>query len=373
MQRWSDEFPVKGNHLYLNHAAMAPLPKRAAAKMQLFIGESQNHGRTVFPQWEAEAEITRERLALLVGSNPNEIAFTQNTTTGILLIAQNFDFKAGDNIIVADLEHSANFYPWLMQRRRGVEVRILQSRDGIISCQDVEAIIDKGTRLVALSFVEFSNGFRNDLAAIGDLCHRHGAYLFVDAIQGLGALRFKVNELGVDFFAAGGYKWLMGPVGTGCLYCREDLLHFISTPGGGWRYLGLGPQAVSPNYIDGPPPSVRRLEEGMPNVLGLVGLGVALELILEVGIDNIERQVMQLSHHLVEGLERKGYTVTSPRGVGEGSQIISFGSRQHTSQELYDHLTDRGVVTALRGGFIRVSPHFYNTLEEMDRFIELLP
>lgn len=390
------EFPVAQDHIYLNHAAMSPLPTRAVSKMSEFLSDWHLHGRAIYPKWEGEVENARSRIASLAGADVDEIAFTQSTTAGVLMIAHGLDLRDGDNVVTADIEHPANVYPWLAQQSRGVQVRFVRAQQGRLTVDMLKDQMDSRTRVVALSFVEFGNGFRNDLAAVAELCSEYNAYFFVDAIQGFGALEFDVKKLGIDFFSAGGYKWLCGPAGTACVYCRRELWDRVSPLSIAWKHT------LPPDYCervvtydpetgrinrDVPGffahyeqfwshrlhPSARRFEEGMPNLLGLIGLGAAVEIIQDAGIKNIERHLLLLTDHLVEGLQRKDYVVLSPRGPHERSQIVSFGSTRYSGKELYEKLTDAGVCVSLRSGFIRVSPHFYNTAEEIDAMLDILP
>jgi len=313
-------------------------------------------------------EHMRQIIANLVGGKPSEIAFTRNTTQGLNIVANGIRWEPGQNIVTAHTEFPANVYPWMNLQRLGVEVRFTPVRDNRILPEDVMSMVDAQTRLVALSAVEFSTGYRNDLAAISKFCHQRGIYLSVDGIQSLGALPFDARAYNVDFVSAGAYKWLLGPVGVGFFWCREELIEELEI-----TCVGLGSVVDSDDYFRYDSPlhtDARRFEEGSLNHVGLAGFQASVETLLEVGIPNIEKRLHDLTNYLIEGLHARGCEIVSPIDTWEErSGIVSFRSKNIPSEALHQKLADAGVIVSLRGGAIRVSPHFYNTEEEIERLL----
>lgn len=365
-------FPVTRNYVYLNHAAVSPLSTRVSSTMAECIADMSQHGTASFEKWLEPIEEARRLAAELIGASPEEVAFTKNTTSGLLIVATGLDWKAGDNVVSAETEFPANVFPWVNLQRLGVETRLTPSRDGRILVEDIAAQMDERTRLVALSFVEFGTGYRNDLAAVGELCRERGVYFSVDAIQGLGVLPLDVRECQIDFLAAGGFKWLMGPLGIGIFYCRQELVDRLIPVMVGWGSTVDHDDFY--RYHSPLRPEASRFEEGAPNVVGIVGLGTSIKTLLEVGISNIEGHVLSITSHLLDGLLDRGYEVITPHEcLQERSGIVSFRHPQHDTDELEQQLTEAGIVISKRGGTIRVAPHFYNTMGEMDRVLEVLP
>lgn len=361
------EFPITQTCRYLNHAAVAPLPRRSAQRIREAIEEQVNTGRI------GEEGISRVRrlAAQLINARPEEIAFVGNTSEGLSILANGIRWRPGDRVITAGVEFPANVYPWLNLTARGVETQLLPERDGRIPLKDLISAIDPHTRVVALSFVEFSSGYRNDIQTIGELCHDRGVYFILDAIQGLGAIKLDVKQTRVHALSSGGYKWLLGPLGTGILYIAPQFMDELEVSLVGWASV-VNPEDYL-NYDLTFQPDARRFEPGCLNLLGIYGLGASLELILDVGIDRIEHRIHQLTDRLCQGLKGKGYRIFSNRGAGEWSGIVSFYHPRIPAQELLEILARHRIVVSLREDRIRVSPHFYNTEAEIDRLLEVLP
>lgn len=365
-------FPVTEEYAYLNHASVAPYSVPVARAMEDFITSRHRRGWLDGQKWEDRLEKVRGLIARLIAAEPEEIAFTTNTSHGLGIVATGIDWREGDNLIGAETEFPANIYPWLNLRRLGVEVRLAPARNNRILVEDIAALMDERTRLVALSFVEFATGFRNDLKAIGQLCRERGIYFCVDGIQGLGALELKVSQVPVDFLAAGGPKWLMGPIGTGFLYCRRALIETLIPARVGW--WGVVDRDDYFRYDSPLRDDARRFEEGSLNFLGFHGLGASLELLLEVGISRIEERVLGLTDYLIAGLQERGYHITTPiASPQERSGIVCFHHPYHSVDDLEQRLRKARVVISKRGRFIRVSPHFYNDEADIDRLLDALP
>lgn len=370
--RYRELFPVTERYIFVNHAGVAPLPLPTCEAIKRFAEEACRSGSVNYGRWMGIVEETRELLAEMLNASPREIAFVKNTTHGILIAANGVRWREGDNVIITDAEFPANVYPWLNLRRRGVEVRFArQSPDGRIPFEEIEKLVDERTRVISISFVEFATGFRNDLRRIGEMCRERGIIFVVDAIQGLGVIPLDVREFKIDILSSDSHKWLLGPEGIACFYCREEVLDEIDNPNLGW--MSVVDEEDYLNYKLVQKGDARRFEEGSYNTMGIIALNASLKLLMEIGVDRIEGRVLGLLDILIDGLKRKGYRIISPLGSGERSGILSFVREGVDSGGIVKMLRENGVIAACRAGYIRVSPHFYNSEGEMRRILELLP
>lgn len=370
--RYREEFPVVERHCYLDHATMAPLPRRVADAVTRHLAERAERGSLSLPRWVAMVEAARARAAAFIGARPEEVAFVKNTTEGVLLAAESVDWRPGDNVVTVQGEFPANVYPWLMLSARGVEVRAVPQAPGNrVPVEDLLARVDGRTRVLVLSHVQFSTGFAADLETLGRACEAAGVILFVDAAQSLGALRLDVRKLGISMLSANSGKWLLGPGGVGIFYCAADVLDRLVPTNVGWRSV-RNPGDARNIRLD-LRPEAARFEEGSWNLPGIAGLNAALEFLMEVGMERVEARIMHLTTWLAERLQRLGHHVLSPRGPGEGSGILAFRVPGHHAKEVVADLREEGVVVSLCGDAIRVSPHFYNVEEEMERLLARLP
>jgi selenocysteine lyase/cysteine desulfurase len=318
----------------------------------------------------ARIEKARKSAARLIGARSDEIAFTKNTTQGVLLAANGIRWKRGDNVVMPSIEFPANVFPWLGLERRGVRVIFVKPREGRITAEMLAAACTARTRCVTVSSVQFSNGYRVDLAKLGRFCRGRGIFFHVDGIQSLGQLRCDVRAAGIDFLSTGGHKWLLGPVGTGFFYCRRELLDELDVSNPGWR----GVKNAWSFFEHDPTPraDAARFEEGTLNLYGIAGLGASLDRFLEIGMANVERRILGLAESLEEGLIARGYRIVSPRGEGERSGILCFRHPKTKTETLYKKLGAANVVVSLRTGAIRLTPHFYNTEREVARVLDVL-
>ncbi|HXG08957.1 MAG TPA: aminotransferase class V-fold PLP-dependent enzyme [Gemmataceae bacterium] len=364
------EFPVTRRWAFFDHAAVAPLSGRAQQAMTEWAADLAEHGGVREKHWSQRVEEVRRLAGRLINADPLDIAFIKNTSEGIGIVAEGFPWQPGDNMITAAEEYPANIYPWLNLADRGVEVRRIPSRGARIAIDDIRAAMDGRTRLVSLSFVEFASGFRNDLDAIGALCRERGILFFVDAIQGLGVLPLDVQQTPVDFLSADGHKWLLGPEGAGIFYIRRELIERLHPVGIGWNSV-VGARDFS--RIDFRlKPHAGRWESGSLNVAGITALGASLELLLHIGIDAIARRVLELTDYLCERVRRAGVEVYSSRRPEDRSGIVSLIVPEAEPRALVRRCREEGIVINQRAGRVRVSPHCYNTVEEIDRLVDLL-
>jgi selenocysteine lyase/cysteine desulfurase len=365
-------FPVTRDLVYLNHAGVAPVSTRVEEAMRRYLDLATSRGAFDYARtYDAEIERVRGRAAKLLGARREEIAFVKNTTEGLGIVAAGLDWQAGDQVVTCDLEYPSNVYPWWSLRGRGVETVMLRTRDGRLSLEALdEALANPRARLLALSSVEFGNGARNDLEAVGRLCSERGVLFCVDAIQSLGCLPLDAPGCGIDFLAADGHKWLCSVEGCGIFYCSRRLLDRVTPRVVGWR-------SVTDNhdfdrYHMDLQPNAGRFEEGTPNTPGIFALGAAIDLLLELGVEAVGQRVLDLTDRLVAGLGAAGAEVLSPRGPGEASGIVSFRSPDEAPERTAARLRSRGIHVVVRRGGVRASPHFYNDESEIDRLVESL-
>ncbi|MFW6059346.1 MAG: aminotransferase class V-fold PLP-dependent enzyme [Phycisphaeraceae bacterium] len=370
-----DAFPVLGELIHLNHAGVAPISGPAARALRDYADHAARYGPHRAGWHRHIREIRTAAARLIHARGPHEIAFVANTSTGLAVVAEGLDWRRGDNVVITSIEYPANRYPWQNLARRGVElIEIEPQRDGRIDVEDVvEAITDR-TRVVSISHVQFSTGQRIDLKPIAETVHRAGGYLCVDAIQSVGALPVDVQAMGIDFLAADGHKWMLGPEGAGIFYCHEELIPLVHPPIVGW--LNMVNALDFLNYRFELREDAQRFEAGSYNVPGILALGASIDLLLEVGMDTVAHHVEAVTTHLCERLGEKGYRVYSPRTDGaERSGIVVFEppAGKPAVEHIVAELERAGIVIVVRGGRLRASPHFYNTMEQMDRLVEALP
>jgi selenocysteine lyase/cysteine desulfurase len=362
------EFPVTRRWAFLDHAAVAPLSERARQALAVWAADMAENGVVNESQWLKRAGEVRRLAARLINADPSEIAFIKNTSEGIGFVAEGLDWKPGNNVVLAAEEYPANVYPWMNLRDRGVEARLIPSRGSRIELDDVRARLDARTRLVSLSHVEFASGFRNDLDAVAALCKERGILFCVDAIQGLGVLPLDVQKTPIDFLAADGHKWLLGPEGLGIFFVRRERTETLRPVSVGWHSV-VGAWDFS--TIDFTlKPNAGRWENGTLNLGGIVALGASLELLLEIGIGNIAQRVLELTDYLCEKLKTAGLEVFSSRRTDDRSGIVSLFVAD--PREAVKRCRSEGIVVNSRAGRLRASPHFYNTTEELDRLIAAL-
>ena len=369
-------FPITRHTIYLNHAANGPLPGPVARTLHTYVDDTSNFGNINFARWTVYEQGAHRRLASLIHVRPDQVALIASTGEGLMNIANGLRWQPGDTIISAECEFPSNIYPWLNLQEQGVQVHLVAMRNNRIAVEDVLASITERTRLVSLGLVEFSTGFRSDIATIARYCHERGIICGIDAIQALGALDIDVQELGIDYLAAAAHKWLLGPQTTGILYISDALLAQMHVPRRGWFSVETPFDFF--NYEQPLKAGAARFEHSSPNRLPIVGLDAALGIFesIDGGMQAVEQRILGLTGHAIAGLERLGYPVVSPRGEGERSGIVCFNvypDRQDISpQQLVDELASRNIRVAARGNVVRISPHFYNTLEEINTLLNAL-
>jgi len=374
----AEQFPVLSHWDFFNHAGVCPIPHVASRAIRRYAHEAEAGAYLAGP-WYVEVEKLRSTAARIINAHRDEIAFVKNTSEGISIVANGIDWQWGDRIVTTAVEYPANIYPWMeVARTHGTklvtvdEVTDASGRRQVPTEKILEEAADPRTRLVSLSHVEFASGQRHDLERIGKFCHENKKLFCVDAIQTIGAWPVDVNAMHIDYLSADGHKWMLGPEGAGIFYCRRELIDRTRPLMIGWMNV-IDPQNYG-NYDYTLKSDAGRFECGTLNIAGLLGLKASLDLLLEVGIDNVGRRLQQLTDHLGHGLVKKGYKIISPRNPGQFTGILSFTSPTHAHEQIFKMLRkDHKTEIAVREGRLRASPHFYNTEEQMDRLIEHLP
>lgn len=362
-------FPITQHYTYLNHAASSPMPQPGLDALARYWEGQSTRGVLNEPDYFPVIDQAREKMARLLGVDDCEVGWVQNTAAAIGLVANGLEWRDGDNVVTVQGEFPANVYPWLGLNRWGVETRFVQKRDECVSIDDVAAMMDERTRLLSISFVDFRTGVRNDLAALGQLCEERGVLFNVDAIQGLGALRLDPHGWGIHFLGAGAHKWLLGPQGVGVFYVRKDVLERLHPLTANW--FSVVDKHDHLNYGQPWVESAARVEGSTPNVSGLVAFDAVLKMILDAGPERIEERVLSLAGRLMEGLLARGYEVVSSTEPVRRSGVVCFRAKGDP-MDLLARTEAEKIVIAVRVGVVRVSAHFYNSEEEIDRLLALL-
>lgn len=372
------EMPISPHYAYLDHAAVSPLPARAADSIKTFAEQATREGDTRWLDWSAAVGRTRRLSAELIDADECEIALVGNTTQAIGLVAEGLPWQAGDNVVVPENEFPSNLLPWRNLARLGVELRL--ARVGPLGQLDAAALaeqIDSRTRLVSVSWVGFSSGFRCDLDQIAALVHRRSSLLFVDAIQGLGAFPLSVKTTDIDFLAADGHKWMLGPEGAGLMFVKQDHLEMLQPLGIGWNSLqsaGFDPNSVQLKH------TAARYEGGSTNMVGMMAFGQSLSVLLELGsnqaANGLEAAILHNAQELAELLQQNGFEAQLPQSLENRSGIVGIrwaaadaaGEPEYAQARKF--LLSRNVVTSVRGGRLRAATHAYNNTSDHQRLLE---
>jgi len=373
-QWWREQMPICGNWAYFDHAAVAPLSGPAAEASRQFIDQAVSAGDTLWPEWAAKIEHLRRSTAELLDADPAEICMIPNTSTGISLVAEGWPWQHGENVIVPEGEFPSNLFPWLNQRERGVELRLVPRHQGEVRVADLIDRIDDQTRIIAVSWVGYASGYRIDIAELVREAHQRGVLVFLDAIQGLGIFPLNVSEIPVDFLAADGHKWLLGPEGAGVAMIRREHLPKIRCGNVGW-----GSVKNSHNYKD-PVFELRdtaaRFESGSANMLGAAALSASMELFLQIrrrhGEQAIAKRILELTVNLDHQLREAGANTRMPVDPRHQSGILTFEVPGVDPIEVRKTGLQRNVVVSCRDGGVRASVHAYNNADDLRRLVSVV-
>ena len=368
------EFPVAKSKIFLAHAGVCPLPRRVADAVSDYVREATTGDQERFI-WPKILDDGRKVVAGLLKCQPEEVAFVGPTSLALSFVSSGLKFRRGDNVLIYFDDYPSNVYPWMALAEQGVEVRLMNTKAlGTIRPIDVQGQVDENTRLVALASCHFISGWRIDIPKIGKMLRARGILFCVDAIQTVGAFPTTVEY--VDFLAGDAHKWLLGPCGAGLMYVRRELQAKLNPPIYGWHNIN-NPNFVAQDQITFRN-DARKYEAGTANLLGVVGLMAALKMIQEIGVENIGRELLRKRALLAPALQAKGYSVLNAEAPSENSSgIVSFSHPSKDLAALNQKLADANIIASLRTdrkgqNYIRLSPHFYNTDEELGRVLELV-
>lgn len=366
------EFPLLPGIHYLNHAAVAPWPRRTAEAVKRFAEENATMGARRYDRWLHVEQALREQLrSLLNAPHADDIALLKNTSEGLSVVAHGLDWQAGDNIVISSEEFPSNRIVWDSLQDQGVGLREADLRSAANPEAALLACVDDRTRLLAISSVQYASGIRLDLQRLGDFCHERGILYCIDAIQSLGVLPMDVRAIHADFVAADGHKWLLGPEGVAVFYCRDALRDQLRLHQYGWHMIEHAGDFDRREWR--PARSARRFECGSPNMLGIHALHASLSLLLELGMATVSRLVLDNAAYLLERLEQsEQLELVTPTAPNRYAGIVTFRLREEGPVRLWQYLSEHGVVCAQRGGGIRLSPHFYNNKAGLEEVIKVI-
>jgi cysteine desulfurase/selenocysteine lyase len=366
VEKIREQFPVTKKKVFLNHAAESPLPKPVAEAVKKYATEFSSTGTTSVDCEDGG----KPCFGRLVGAKAGEIALVENTSMGLNIAANVLDYPHGSKVVTTDLEYPSVVYPWL-RKSLGVKVQYVKNVGGRILLDDMEKAVDDKTVAVAISHVEYSNGFRNDLRVLSEIVHEHGAYLIVDAIQSVGTMHLDVKRDDVDFLMAACYKWLLNPHGAAYLYVKDELIEKFEPPFVGWASVKQETFDTADFYDIwnlNLSKTASRFEVGTPCTVSLIGAREAMKMLLNFGVDNVRKRIMKLTDRLIEAAENLGLKLQTPKEKQFRSGIVNF--KIGKPQKFVEKLAKKGIVVSARANGIRVSPHFYNTEEEIDSLMK---
>ncbi|MCW8816657.1 MAG: aminotransferase class V-fold PLP-dependent enzyme [Ignavibacteriaceae bacterium] len=368
-------FPyLKKGIIYFNHASTGPITTKVKERIEAFLTERSEEKIDDYYAFKDVADETKTMIGEMINCEGDRIAFLDNTTNGIIWLAQGINWKSGDRIILNDVEFPANVYPFLQLKEKGVEVDFIKSKNGIVTAEEVIDAIKPDTKLISISFVQFLSGYRVDLEKIGKACKEHGIIFSVDAIQGLGAVRLDIEKCNIDFLASGTQKWLLGLQGLAFIYVRKELQDKMKTAPIGW--LAVNDAWDLLNFDLTTKETAERFQPGTLNNLGIYAFNSSMKFLKEFGFDEIEKQVLSNSKYFIEQLASIGYKsplLSQPEKHLSG--IVSFSLKDGfpksvNAKEIFDYLSQKKIICSLREGYIRFAPHFYNTKQEINTVID---
>lgn len=369
-------FPHSQNSIYLDHASIGPLSTRTSAALERHIAARSAGAVNTFMQDIVLAKEARASVTTLINAeSPDRIAFFMNTSDALNVVPAGLKWSVGDRILLNDLEFPSNVYPYLNLKKHGVEIDFLSTRDGEVTPDAVEQAITGSQgriKLVSLSAVQFLSGFRADLAAIGEICKRNGVIFVVDAIQAAGAVPIDVRAMKIDVLACGAQKWLMSTTGLAFLYITEELQNRIEQATLGW--ISVEKPWDFFKYDQALNASATRYENGTLNFPGIIALGASVRLFLEIGIENIQTHVLNLTSQLMVGLrDNRAFSHVTDFPEEHRAGIVSATlARPASGDALLEQLLREKIVVSLREGRLRFAPHCYNTSDEITETLDVI-
>lgn len=370
---YESDFDLDADIIYLNHAAVAPWPRRTAAAVRDFADENARQGSGNYPGWLAVETRLREQLRELINADSaDEIALLKSTSEALSVVAWGLPWKAGDNVVISDQEFPSNRVVWQSLDQAGVTTREIDLSRGDTPEAALLAGMDERTRVLSVSSVQYGTGLRLDLPRLGAACRERGVLFCIDAIQSLGAMRLDVQACLADFVMADGHKWMLGPEGLALFYCRRDIMNQLTLRQYGWHMLEdyLNFDSHSRQVAA----SARRFECGSPNMTGIHALHASLGLLLNTGMQTVEQQILDNTRFMLDFLavHTDDFEIITPIENGRHAGIVTFRPRRETPESLFATLRDANVHCALRGGGVRFSPHYYTPRKKLFSALETI-
>ena len=364
------EFNLRHDLIYLNHAAVSPWPARTAKAVQKFADENMIEGSLQYPEWlKKESELRRQARLILNAPSVNDIALLKNTSEALSVVAYGLNWEKGDNIVSSNQEFPSNRIVWESLASKGVEFREADLDKYSTPEDALFSLVDKKTKLITISSVQFGTGLRIDLKQIGEFCRERSILFCVDAIQSLGAVQFDVQDIHADFVMADGHKWMFGPEGLAIFYSRPEARDRLNLNQFGWHMVKAQGDFDERNWE--PASTSRRFECGSPNMIGIHALNASLSLLLEIGMENVEKEVLRRSKYVIEKIHiNDDIELITSGSSNRYAGIVTFKKINVDNEKLFQYLTDNNIFCALRGGGIRLSPHFYTPLAQLEQTVE---
>lgn len=366
------QFPHPDDLIYLNHAGVGPWPRRTASAIEQFAMENMIQGPLRYQEWlKVEAQLRKRAATLLNAPSPDDIALVKSTSEALSMVAYGIDWHEGDNVVIPDQEFPSNRIVWESLAPLGVAVRRVDLTQGESPEAALLAAADQRTRLVSVSSVQYATGLRMDLETLGGACRQRNILLCVDAIQSLGAMAMDVQKVQADFVMADGHKWMLAPEGLGVFYCRAELRETLKLRQYGWHMVEHYGDYDRSDWT--PANTARRFECGSPNMLAIHGLEASLALLFHMGMDKVEKNIINNSEYLFDFFEsKKGFKLLTPTRKDRYAGIVTFVHEKVDSIQIHKRLAEKGVVCAVRGGGVRFSPHFYTPKEKLEKALNYL-
>jgi len=360
-------FPyLKKGVVYFNHASTGPMSSRVKESLNELLYLKSEEKIDDYKELLRRADESKQLLGKLLNTTADRIAFTSNTSSGLNILAQGIRWEKGDRIILADVEFPANVYPFMNLKEIGVEIDFVKSENGIVTAEDLIHTITPKTKLISVSFVQFLSGYRIDLEKLGTTCKERGIILSIDAIQGLGALTLDVKKCNIDFISCGTQKWMLGLQGMAFIYISEELQSSLKTSSVGWLSVENAWDLIDHNFTL--KKTANRYQPGTLNTFGIYTINASLKMFDEFGFNNIEEQVLSNSQYLLEQLTNTEFIpILKNFSKKNLAGIISF--KREDAEDIFNYLQAKNIVTAVREGIVRLSPHFYNTKDEINKVV----
>ena len=352
--------------VYFNHASTGPMSTRVKESIKELLYLKSEGKIDDYKELLRRADESKQLLGKLLNANADRIAFTSNTSSGLNILAQGIRWKKGDRILLGDVEFPANVYPFMNLKDIGVEIDFVKSENGIVTAENLIQAITPKTKLISVSYVQFLSGYKIELEKLGTTCREKGIILSIDATQGLGALTLDVQKCNINFISCGTQKWMLGLQGMAFIYISKELQDKLKTASVGWLSVENAWDLIDYDFTL--KKTANRYQPGTLNTFGVYTINASLKMFDEFGFNNIEEQVLSNSKYLIEQLTDTGFTpLLKNLSKKNLAGIISFKSKD--AEDIFNYLQAKNIVTAVRKGIVRLSPHFYNTKDEIDKVV----